>query len=94
VAGMLVLPRPDTSGNFVRFQAVAWAGIVASAMQGQRPGRGDGRTKKGVCRVADSPSSVAETYAAFAFFASFSAPSRNAGTAQKSGHNFHSNTCR
>ena len=36
------------------FKPVGWAGIDAPAMQEQRPGWEDGRTKKGVCRVADS----------------------------------------
>ena len=39
---------------------VGWAGIVAPAMQEQRPGWEDGRTKKGACRVADSLSECAE----------------------------------
>jgi hypothetical protein len=38
----------------------AWAGIVAPAVQEQRPGWEDGRTKKGACRVADSLSECAE----------------------------------
>jgi hypothetical protein len=36
------------------FMLVGWEGIVAPAMQEQRPGWQDGRMKKGACRAADS----------------------------------------